>query len=148
MFPRGIVTDGLANMATAPGSTRIHFPRPGQMTPEPETSEKRSSDHLTTLGVVYVNHIGRASFTREPSSFPAGSIIVRERLLSPDAQPDVLVAMVKREKNFNRQANDWEFLTLSGDVTKIIKREKAGKCLKCHAEAARTDFVFPEDGKR
>jgi hypothetical protein len=147
MLPQGIVTDGLANVARSTGDTRIYFPRSGQMTPEPERSNQ-NTDHLTTLGVVYVNHIGRASFGKTPSVFPVGSIIVRERLLSPGGDPDVLVAMVKREKHFNRKASDWEFLTISGGLTKIIKREKEGKCLKCHVEAAKTDFVFPEDGRR
>jgi hypothetical protein len=144
MFPQGVVTDGLSSVARAPGSTKIRFPRPGAMTPEPEKSEQRSTDHLTTFGVVYVNPLGRASFTSQPSAFPVGSIIVRERLLSPGLDADLLVAMVKREKHFNRKANDWEFLTVSGDLTKIIKREKEGKCLACHAEAAQTDFIFPE----
>jgi hypothetical protein len=51
--------------------------------------------------------------------------------------------MIKREKNFNRKANGWEFLTVNGAGTKILKREKNGKCLKCHASAAPNDFVFP-----
>lgn len=53
--------------------------------------------------------------------------------------------MVKRAKHFNPKANDWEFLTVSGDLKKIMKREKEGKCLGCHATAVKTDFVFPEN---
>jgi hypothetical protein len=80
---------------------------------------------------------------KEPVKFPAGSILVREKLLTPTAaSPDVLVVMVKREKGFNPKANDWEFLTVSGDVKKIDKREKEGKCQQCHASEAKNDFVF------
>ena len=70
-------------------------------------------------------------------------MIVREKLLTTNAAgADVLVVMVKREKNFNPKANDWEFLTVSGDMKKIEKREKEGKCQKCHASEAKNDFVF------
>jgi Cytochrome P460 len=54
----------------------------------------------------------------------------------------VLVVMVKRERGFNPKANDWEFLTVSGDLKKIEKREKEGKCRDCHASETSNDFVF------
>ncbi len=77
------------------------------------------------------------------TKFPTGSIIVREKLLTPTApSPEILVVMVKREKGFNPKANDWEFLTVSGDMKKIEKREKEGKCQACHASEASNDFVF------
>ena len=82
-------------------------------------------------------------FGKGTMRFPTGSIIVREKLLTPTAaSPDVLVVMVKREKGFNPKANDWEFLTVSGDLKKIDKREKEGKCQQCHASEAKNDFVF------
>ena len=82
-------------------------------------------------------------FGKGTTKFPRGSIIVREKLSTPTAaSPDVLVVMVKREKNFNPKANDWEFLTVSGDIKKVEKREKEGKCQQCHASEAKNDFVF------
>lgn len=54
--------------------------------------------------------------------------------------------MVKREKGFNSKANDWEFLTVTGDLKKIEKREKEGKCQQCHASEAKNDFVFRYPG--
>ena len=146
-FPQGTVIDGLSNVVTTGSTTRIHFPRPGSIDPEPDRSSKNDKTHATTLGFAYVNKIGRDAFSRQPFFFPIGSIIVRERLLPPATNPDVLVVMVKREKSFNRKANGWEFLTVSGDATKILKREKSGKCLACHESAATNDFVFPEDGR-
>ena len=81
--------------------------------------------------------------TKGPVRFPAGSILVREKLLTPTAaSPVVLVVMIKQEKGFNPKANDWEFLTVSGDLKKMEKREKEGKCLACHASEAKNDFVF------
>lgn len=82
-------------------------------------------------------------FAKGMMGFPAGSILVREKLLTPAAaSPDVLVVMIKREKGFNPKANDWEFLTVSGDMKTITKREKEGKCRQCHASEAKNDFVF------
>lgn len=50
--------------------------------------------------------------------------------------------MLKREKGFNPQANDWEFLTVSGDAKTIVKREKMGSCQECHTSQKDRDFVF------
>lgn len=139
--------DALPNVVTQGPTTIIRFPRPGSVEPPTVKTRKNDPAHATTLGFAFVNDIGRESFQREPINFPVGSVIVRERLLSPASNPDVLVVMVKHEKSFNRKADGWEFLTISGDATKILKREKSGKCLACHESVAPNDFVFPEDGR-
>jgi Cytochrome P460 len=117
------------------------------MTSPPERSSKQPVGHLTTLGFSYVNETGRNAF-RQTFVFPTGSIIVRERLLTPSSAPDQLVVMIKHEKDFNRKADGWEFLTVTGDLTKVVKREKEGNCLKCHASASSNDFVFPLDQRK
>ena len=132
--------DGLPNIITTQPSTRIYFPRDSA----PSGLRKDDGKHATSFGFGYMNEVGRRGFEREPFSFPVGTVIVRERLRrSASFDPDRLVVMIKREKGFNRKANGWEFLTLSGAGTKILNREKNGKCLKCHASAAQNDFVFP-----
>ena len=140
--------DGLPNIATSGATTRIQFPRPGAVSPPPARSSKQSDGHLTTLGFAYANEAGRAAFRQQPFVFPAGSIIVRERLLTPSSNPDQLVVMIKHDKDFNRKADGWEFLTVTGDMSKVLKREKEGNCLKCHASESGNDFVFPLDRKR
>ena len=69
-------------------------------------------------------------------------MIVREKLETEAGSPELLTAMIKRKKGFNPAANDWEFLLISGDATKIRKREKTGDCQRCHASASAKDFVF------
>lgn len=138
-FPNRTIVSGLPNVITTGTTTRIQFARPPDRTPRP----RKDVQHTTTLGFAYVNEIGRSTFDREPFNFPVGSIIVRERLLAGSSTADQLVVMIKREKSFNRKANGWEFLSVKGDGTRILKREKDGKCLKCHASAAQNDFVFP-----
>lgn len=139
-FPHGTVMDGLPNVITTGNTTRIRFPH---VEPPPTRSRKDDGRHAATLGFGYVNEIGQHGFKREPFTFPVGTIIVRERLTPPQLNPDRLVVMIKHEKRFNRKTNGWEFLTVSGDGTKILNREKDGKCLECHASAAQNDFVFP-----
>ena len=74
--------------------------------------------------------------------YAEGAVIVREKLRTEAGSPELLTAMIKREKGFNPAANDWEFLLLSGDAKKIKKREKTGACQRCHASVSAKDFVF------
>jgi len=142
MFPGGTVQSGLARIATTSGTTSIWFPPLGATSPSPERA--RDVAHSSTFGFAYANEIARESlFSKRPPKFPAGSIIVREKLrAAASTSPEVLVVMVKRERNFSPRANDWEFLTVSGDMTTIKKREKEGKCGQCHASEAKNDLVF------
>lgn len=139
-IPQRTLKDGLPNIITTGTTTKIQVAPPPDRSP---TRPRNDVTHTTTLGFAYVNEIGRSAFDRKPFKFPAGSIIVRERLLPGASNADQLVVMIKHEKSFNRKGNGWEFLTISGDATKIMKREKDGKCLKCHKQAAGNDFVFP-----
>jgi hypothetical protein len=56
--------------------------------------------------------------------------------------PETVIAMVKREKGFNKKTNDWEFFTFGGADLKMQKRETKGDCAKCHIQAEKTDWVF------
>ncbi len=60
-----------------------------------------------------------------------------------DAEPELLSVMIKRERGFNPNANDWEFLVTDGKLTKIRERQKKGSCLNCHASQKSHDFVYP-----
>ena len=105
-------------------------------------------DHLfegVSYGVVYANGPARAPFERpEPTTFPVGSVIVREKLTNPgDETPDLLAVMVKRAPGFNPRAGDWEFLLVDGSASKVIERQKKGSCLDCHASQRERDFVYP-----
>ncbi len=146
MFPLGTVQpSSLPTIAVSQGTTKIRFPAPGEISPSrPAPARATDVTHTNTFGFAYANEIARESmFSKGPSKFPTGSIIVREKLLTPSpSNAEILVVMVKREKGFNPKANDWEFLTVTGDMKKIEKREQEGKCQKCHASEAKNDFVF------
>ena len=99
--------------------------------------------HQTIFGAVYLNNIARTALSQSgPPTYAEGAVIVREKLETEAGAPEVLTSMIKRQKGFNPEANDWEFLLISGDATKIRKREKMGDCQSCHASVSEKDFVF------
>jgi len=90
-----------------------------------------------------LNDIARTVLTQTgPLVYPQGAVIVREKLETEAGSPEVLTAMIKRKEGFNPEANDWEFLLISGDATKIKKSEKIGECQSCHSSVIKKDFVF------
>jgi hypothetical protein len=57
--------------------------------------------------------------------------------------PELLTAMVKREKGYNPSCYDWEFLVLDGKAERILERGKLVRCQSCHQDKQyqRTDGV-------
>lgn len=133
---------------TSRGSTKISLEGAtvfNDSAPAPRRKDKDTHEAASSFGVVYVNDLARAAMSAgPPSKFPAGSIIVREKLSKPDdARPELLAVMVKRAPGFNPKANDWEFLTVDGALTKVRQRQKNGSCVACHTSQRENDFVFP-----
>lgn len=133
--------------ASSGPKTPLYYPEPVAISQPFLNSGDTKPTHETSYGFAYVNVIGRPGFMQKPFAFLPGTIIVRERLPALNANPERLVVMVKHERDFNPRANGWEFLTVSGEGAKVLKRERNGGCLKCHSSASNNDFVFPEDGR-
>jgi hypothetical protein len=131
-----------------PGPSNPRLPlRPER---RPKTSHRRGD---SSFGVVYVNEIARrAMMEMMQPQFPVGSVIVREKLRGNDDVPQLLAVMVKRERGFNKRANDWEFLLLDGRASAVNLRQKTGDCRSCHVSEKKNDFVFrtylPESVRR
>ncbi len=142
----GASTARLSSEIAAVLKSAFYYPEPLAASPRFFSSGNAKPTHETFYGLAYVNEVGRPGFSRKPFAFPTGTMIVREKLRTLNADPERLVVMIKHERLFNPRANGWEFLTVSGDGTKVLKREKGGQCLKCHRDASTNDFVFPEDG--
>lgn len=105
--------------------------------------DQQNNVHQNIFGAVYLNDIALTTPPESrPLNYPEGAVIVREKLKTEAGSPELLTAMIKRKKGFNPEANDWEFLLISGDATKIKKREKTGACLSCHESVNGKDFVF------
>ena len=135
---------------TSRGTTRIinegeMVPHSGRPAPAPPKREATHVESGISYGVVYANERARTAFDALlPTTFPAGSVIVREKLSGHDAEsPELLAVMIKRAPGFNPKAGDWEFLLLDGAASKVIERQKKGSCLDCHASQSERDFVYP-----
>jgi len=117
--------------------------RPAPAPPKNRATHEGGGD---SFGVVYANNLARSVLNSEPpAQFPAGSIIVREKLIQKDDErPSMLTVMIKRKPGFNKTANDWEFLAVEGDGSKVIERQKKGSCLDCHVSQRERDFVYPQ----
>ena len=116
----------------------------GKLPPKEEDSPNNPHEiGVKTFARYYANEAAQAEIYKNAPKFPAGSIIVREKLLTAEAaNPELVTVMLKREAGFSRKTGDWEYLIVAGDLNKVQKREKTGSCSKCHAAAAQTDFVF------
>lgn len=111
---------------------------------KPERPPKNQHES-TTFAKIFANELAASVIKDAKPVFPAGSIIVREKLLkADDVNPELVTVMVKREKGFSPKSGDWEYFVLSGDLAKIKEQEKAGSCSKCHTQAKETDYVFRE----
>jgi Cytochrome P460 len=111
-----------------------------------ETKPATETDsHGFSYGVVYANEIARAEFEKPNPQFAVGSIIVREKIETPTGTtPQLVIAMVKREKGFSAETGDWEFFVFNGADFKLQKRETKSDCAACHIKAEKTDWVFRE----
>lgn len=112
----------------------------------PAGPHQLNSPHLQKYIFVYVNGIGKnAMMQQKPSLFPVGSVIVKEKLTKPDSkEPELMTVMVKRQKGYDPEGGDWEYLVYDGTGTKVQAEGKLENCRSCHQEypAAKNDHVF------
>jgi hypothetical protein len=92
---------------------------------------------------VYVNDIGRHAMMEEKTPlFPQGSIIVKEKLTtSQSTTPELLTVMIKRERGYNPESGDWEYMVVDGTGQTVQARGKLENCQTCHLMDKDTDYV-------
>lgn len=113
--------------------------RPTKKQEEMESANPHNDKYIN----VYVNSIGKDEMmTKKQPVFPEGTVIVKEKLSTSDSpNPELLTVMIKREKGFNPENGDWEYMTLNGDATEVTARGKLESCQACHAVDKSTDYV-------
>src|ERR1044072_5447667 len=113
-------------------------------TTQQSADSSHQNPHRQRYFIVYVNETGReAMMSQSKPVFPVGSIIVKEKLLNEsDTSPELLTVMVKREKGFNPESGDWEYMVVNGERTKIEGRGKIESCQACHITTGESDYVF------
>jgi hypothetical protein len=100
--------------------------------------------HRDKYFTVYVNEIGRAAMLEQKNpKFPAGSVIVKEKLPNEKSQkPELLTVMIKQKKGFNPETGDWEFMVVDGTGTKVEGRGNLQNCQSCHVAYQKSDYIF------
>jgi hypothetical protein len=103
-----------------------------------------TNPHHRKYITVYVNETGRKAMMEQLNpKFPEGSVIVKEKLSEPSSQtPELLTVMIRREKGFNPESGDWEYIVVDGTGTKVESRGKLENCQSCHLSTAKTDYIF------
>jgi hypothetical protein len=90
----------------------------------------------------YVTPGGAEAIKAEKSVFPEGTMIVKKKFVKgSEDSPELFTVMLKRERGFNPEAGDWEFITLSGDAKTVTSRGKQTSCIECHRLYKDHDFV-------
>lgn len=110
---------------------------------EAQLRRERENPHLNKFITVYVNGPGRRAMLEEKRPrFPAGTLIVKEKLPARDSsEPELLTAILKHEAGYDPEGGDWEYLVLDGQGKEVRARGKLESCRACHQTYPDTDFV-------
>ena len=108
-----------------------------------EDSDPENNPHKDKYIKVYVNSVGESEMlTKKNPKFPVGTVIVKEKLSTPDSTaPELLTVMIKREKGFNPEVGDWEFAALNGEGTEVNAKGKLQSCQACHIGYQKNDYI-------
>ena len=102
--------------------------------PPPDQQARLDSPHSDEYSNVYVNPTGTSAMSLAGDRvFPAGTIIVKEKLLKVDDKlAEALGLMIKHEKGYNPEGDDWEYAywQTGGTIQRGI--EAAQHCQACH----------------
>jgi hypothetical protein len=112
--------------------------------PSPEQRRLEGENpHRDKYVTVYVNDAGRRAMLEEMRPrFPAGTLIVKEKLPARDAEePELLTAMLKHESGYDPEGGDWEYFVLDGRGREVRARGRLESCRACHQAYPHTDFV-------
>jgi hypothetical protein len=112
------------------------------LTPQ-EQAALDKDPHKDKFVVVYVNEVARQAMLHQKNPhFPQGSLIVKEKLAAPDSTtPELLTVMHKRQKAYNPQGGNWEYLVLDGTGTRVQAQGVLQNCQSCHVQWKQTDYV-------
>jgi Cytochrome P460 len=101
--------------------------------------EQRAGPHSNAFVNLYVNEIAKQAIAERVGLFPAGAVIVKEKL-ERDVSAAAVGGMVKRSAGFDPDHGDWEYFyaTKSGGFAS----GRLSTCVGCHAQAKARDYVF------
>ena len=123
-----------------------------KLTEEPTTGDPTGllfRRHGGTAGYrnIYVNEIGKQSYTDSSFPYPVGTIIVKEVYKNEkkylEDNISTVSIMLKLEEGTSPETGDWEYIEdLAGKKRGSGTSASARFCGSCHRSANKTDFVF------
>jgi hypothetical protein len=151
-FAAGMVVSRAPSLAESIARYRSWYkvnPKPIHMAPAlavlcsaPVRWHSGNNPHDPKFFTVYVNAAGKqAMMSGKNSVFPAGSVIVKEKLPSEQGAPELLTVMVKRERGFDSAHGDWQYFIANGRGQETSTDDVA-KCQSCHEINKARDYVF------
>jgi hypothetical protein len=95
---------------------------------------------------IFVNERALRAIARDDFGgvLPNGSIIVKENFMGTLEEPGELAALTIMYKvgGFNPEANDWFWVSASGDGSAINAEGATEGCISCHGQEGNTDYVL------
>jgi len=100
--------------------------------------------HFVPAIKVYANaEAAKHLKSKATGAMPEKTVIVKEKWWNEkDKSPNGYAAMIKREKGYDPQNGDWEYLFADLKGAKKIQRGKLESCIECHKRAKDTDYLF------
>jgi hypothetical protein len=90
--------------------------------------------------------MAKKAYIDKSNLFPVGSIIVKP--LYPDlkrSETAKLTIMIKMEKGYDTENGDWWYGVYDETGMEGWYQGKIQSCIKCHAKAKETDYLFSKD---
>jgi hypothetical protein len=104
-----------------------------------EREKQMTGPHFRASVHVYANPAAMSVIAVRQLRFPAGAIIVKEKLAAGGVVAGV-GGMIKREAGYDASNGDWEYFY--HDTPGKLTSGRIASCIECHRAAKATDHVY------
>ncbi|MEQ1904845.1 MAG: cytochrome P460 family protein [Pirellulaceae bacterium] len=106
-----------------------------------ESKWNASQPHPTAAFHIYCNEPGNAPLWDVFEKFPAGAMIVKEKIRAEDGATELFTGMLKHESGYSAEHGDWEYFTVDRQANNVKSRGRLKECMECHQQYEAFDFV-------
>ena len=131
----GVIKDNFKNQFT--------FPRWKNLD-KLNTEAIASGSHRAWVDI-YVNELAKKAYIEKWRLFPVGSIVLKPIYSDQErSETSKLTIMMKMEKGYDPDNADWWYGVYDESGMEVRYQGKIKSCIKCHARAKETDYMFSE----
>lgn len=118
-------------------------PRPFRLNADGTSPESVDSPHHIPALRYFASKEFAPAVIEGKSPYPVGTTIVKEKLSNPEAEkPFAVAAMIKREKGYDPDHGDWEYVYTTLGENPETQRGKISSCIACHRIKAEQDYLY------